>query len=568
MQLANKKKLKVGILINDYNISHWQLKIIDQIKNSWFAEIGLIIKNNTTAATKFSNLFGKIIFQAHLKLDQFVLARGTDYFKIIHSGSTLNGIDEIAVAPIEKDGRDYISENDITAIKNYNVDIILKFGFKQLTGEILNAAKYGLWSYSADDDLNAFQPFGYWEVICNEKTTSSAVQILNEDGATVIHRIEMLSNYISISKNRNACYWRAATVIPHIIEALYQFGDLYLTRLKENNNSVTNESRFDKSLSSLTAFKNICSHFRKVSKRLCQKIFFNDHWDVMYKVNSQEISIPSLNEFKLLPTPTDRFWADPFVITKENRHYIFVEELLYKTNKGHISVIEIDSHGNVLDSKKVLEKSYHLSYPFLFDFYDTHYMIPETGANKTIELYKCVAFPHKWEFVINLMENISTADVTLFYYNRKWWLFCCMDKSEKNIGMLDELHLFSADCLFTQNWQSHPQNPICTNTRTARPAGKIFIQNEKMYRPSQDCSGIYGRGININEIIKLSETEYEEHLITKIIPEENEELLGTHTFNTDDKITVIDGFKYRSKMNKFNTFVSNFKTAIQQKAAI
>jgi hypothetical protein len=377
----------------------------------------------------------------------------------------------------------------------------------------------------------------------------------------------MLTNYISILKNRNACYWRAATVIPHLIEALYQNGELYLQKLKENNNSVKDEGTPYKTLSR-SALKNISIHFWKVAKRLCQKIFFNDHWDVMYKINSQEPSIPSLAEFKLLPTPTDRFWADPFVITADNRHYIFVEELLYKTNKGHISVIEMDNRGNVLTSKKVLEKSYHLSYPFLFESYSTRYMIPETGANKTIELYKCVEFPHKWEFVMNLMENIFAADVTMFYHNRRWWLFCCIDKSEKKIGMLDELHLFYSDCLFTQNWQSHPQNPICTNTRTARPAGKIFMQNGKMYRPSQDCSGIYGRGININEIIKLNEKEYEERLINKITPNENEALLGTHTFNADDTITVIDGFKYRSKMIKLHAFISNFKTALQQKAAI
>ena len=268
---------------------------------------------------------------------------------------------------------------------------------------------------------------------------------------------------------------------------------------------------------------------------------------MLYKINSIETSFPSIEEFKLLPAPSDRFWADPFVISKDNRHYIFVEELLYKTNKGHIAVIELDNKGKVIDSKKILERPYHLSYPFLFQHNGTYYMIPETGGNKTIELYRCKAFPYEWEFVMNLMEEIDTADATLFYHNNKWWLFCCIDKSGKNVGMLDELHLFFADDLFTTNWQSHPNNPICTNTRTARPAGKIFLQNSKIYRPSQNCSGIYGRGININEIIKLSETEYQEAVVKKIIPEDENDLIGTHTFNFSDKITLIDGFKYRRK---------------------
>jgi hypothetical protein len=253
----------------------------------------------------------------------------------------------------------------------------------------------------------------------------------------------------------------------------------------------------------------------------------------------------------MLSTPSDRFWADPFVVTKGDKHFIFVEELLYKKNKGHIAVIEIDNEGNCISSKKILEKSYHLSYPFLTKFDDTYYMIPETGENKTIELYKCIEFPYRWEFVMNLMENTSTADATLFYYNNKWWLFCCVDDSGLHEGLLDELHLFYSDTLFSKNWKSHPGNPISSDTRTARPAGEIFIRDNKIYRPSQDCSGIYGRGMNLNEIVKLSETEYEEVVVKKVFPQDDSAFMGTHTFNASDAIKVIDGFQYRRRRRFF-----------------
>ena len=41
-------------------------------------------------------------------------------------------------------------------------------------------------------------------------------------------------------------------------------------------------------------------------------------------------------------------------------------ELIYKSNKGHISVIEMDEKGNYGTPVKVIDRPYHLSYPFIF----------------------------------------------------------------------------------------------------------------------------------------------------------------------------------------------------------
>lgn len=558
----HKEKLKIGILIDNYKLANWQVRIIEAVKDSGFSEIALVILNygNANKVSKISDAVrnaGKIIFDLHLKLDEAILAREADYFKRSDAKNLLEGVHSISVTAIKTEEAEYFPEDEIEQISQYDLDVILKFGFDQLTGKILKVAKYGVWSYEPyNKNGNNCEPLGYREVIYSSKTTGSVVKILNEDSdkCKIIHRSEMLTNNISISKNRNACYWRAASVIPQLIEGLYNYGIAYLIKQEKKHTETYFNLSSAESLSFFVALKNIFVHFFKVSKRVLQKIFFNDHWDLLFKIDSNETSFPSIEEFKLLPAPSDRFWADPFVISKDNRHFIFVEELLYKTNKGHIAVVELDNKGKFLASKKILERPYHLSYPFLFQHNGTYYMIPETGGNKTIELYRCKAFPYEWEFVMNLMENVDTADATLFHHTNKWWLFCCIDKSGKNVGMLDELHLFFADDLFTKNWQSHPNNPVCTNTRTARPAGKIFSENGKIYRPSQDCSGIYGRGININEIIKLTETEYQEAVVKKIIPADENGLLGTHTFNFNDKIMLIDGFKYRRKKFFINLY--------------
>jgi hypothetical protein len=209
-------------------------------------------------------------------------------------------------------------------------------------------------------------------------------------------------------------------------------------------------------------------------------------------------------------------------------------------------VIELDSAGNFLSSERIIDRPYHLSYPFVFEVNDNYFMIPETSQNKTIELYKCMVFPGRWEFTRNLMENISAVDATLLFHNNKWWLFACVVETESISGRSTELFLYFTEDFFSGKWESHPCNPIISDIRTARPAGKVF-QHNKMYRPSQDCSVRYGKGFNLSEITILTETEYDEILLKKVEPDWDKQLKGAHTYNFDKNFTIIDAYSFRRR---------------------
>jgi hypothetical protein len=235
-------------------------------------------------------------------------------------------------------------------------------------------------------------------------------------------------------------------------------------------------------------------------------------------------------KFRKIIPPKDRFFADPFIIQKEKKYYIFIEELIYKTDKGHISVIAMDEKGNYEKPVKVIDKSYHLSYPFIFKNKDDYFLIPESISNKTIELYKCVEFPFKWEFQMNLMENIKAVDATLHYHQNKWWLFANVVENP-GASSLDELFLFYSEVFDTKNWVPHPLNPVVSDVKKARPAGHIFNCEGKILRPSQNSSKRYGYGFKINEIVTLNENEYEEIEIASIEPNWDKRVIGTNTFN-------------------------------------
>ena len=172
-------------------------------------------------------------------------------------------------------------------------------------------------------------------------------------------------------------------------------------------------------------------------------------------------------------------------------------------------------------------------------------MLPETAQNRTLEIYRCVRFPDQWELATTLMTDIYAVDATLLECENKWWLFA--NVKEESGSSLNALHLFFSDDPLTNHWTPHPLNPIVRDIRSARPAGHIFMRDEKLIRPAQDNSRRYGYAIKFNRIVKLSETDYEEIIESSFEPPRHTKFLATHTFNQINDWIVMDAVIRRWK---------------------
>jgi len=199
----------------------------------------------------------------------------------------------------------------------------------------------------------------------------------------------------------------------------------------------------------------------------------------------------------------------------------------------------MDRDGRHSGPVTVLGKPYHLSYPFVFQSGGKYFMIPESAANQTVELYECIRFPDQWEWRMNLMENVRAVDATLHHDGEYWWMFVNMAPSPE-ASTCDELHLFYSKDLQTQDWIPHPMNPLISDCKTSRPAGPLFFQGGKLYRPSQNCSRRYGYGFHLNRIDCLSTSDYQESVVTSVIPAWEKDLLASHTYSRAGRLSVID----------------------------
>ena len=267
-------------------------------------------------------------------------------------------------------------------------------------------------------------------------------------------------------------------------------------------------------------------------------LFSFEQWTLLVR-EKEKNSPPSWHHFKKLIPPKNCFWADPFPLFYNGNQYIFYEVFPFSTERGHISCITLDKQNNILNNQIVLQRPYHLSYPFIFTYKNELYMLPETHENKTIEIYRCKSFPDQWEFDRILINNITAVDATLFEHQGKWWMFVNIIENGGNSH--DTLNLYYAESPLSTNWTPHPKNPIQKGLAFARPAGRIITRDNVIIRPSQDCSTRYGYAINFNKITALSETEYEEVIIEKFCPPTNSlTILSTHTWNESGDLEVID----------------------------
>ena len=145
----------------------------------------------------------------------------------------------------------------------------------------------------------------------------------------------------------------------------------------------------------------------------------------------------------------------------------------------------------------VLERPVHLSYPNVFERDGEMWMIPESGAAGTIDLYRARAFPGSWTLETTLVGGLFASDATLVERDGRWWMFATV--RDGGGAYSDALWLWSAPD-FRGPWKPHARNPVLIDIASARPAGAMFVRDGALYRPVQDCRAGYGAAMALARV--------------------------------------------------------------------
>lgn len=216
-------------------------------------------------------------------------------------------------------------------------------------------------------------------------------------------------------------------------------------------------------------------------------------------------STPVLTADNVIDVPA-RFVADPFMINNNSKWYMFFEVYNTASKKGEIGLASSNDGLTWQYEQIILKEPFHLSYPYIFEWNKSYYMIPESGKADAIKLYKATNFPTQWTCINDIIIG-SYADPSIVYKNNMWWLFALND--------FNELDLFYSVNL-TGPWTKHPASPIIAgDMNIARPGGRVLVNDDKIIRYAQDCDPEYGNAVRAFEVDIITTTTYKDHEIMK-----------------------------------------------------
>lgn len=558
--------LRIGLLLDGDQLPRFCRRIVAQIRASNFANVELLvykkpILSHDTKKKSFLDRIRRHIFDRTLRrhLLYHVYAAlddrlGSDEHPrdLVDASSVLTNIDKIFVDPIRQGYSERFPDAVVREVRAKNLDVLIRFGFNILRGDVLKSARYGIWSYHhGDNDFYRGGPAHFWELYENNPLSGVILQVLTEeldDGLVLCKSLFNTQDTLRVSENSYGPYWGAADLIIRKLNELHRLGWPHLTSNAVSRSPYRGRRRLYRTPTNLeTTTWLMRTLTRKGSKRLSRN-FTLHHWRIAVRLNQPPLFAPecngNLDGFQWLESPEGYFWADPFLIERDARRWVFFEEYSYTLKRGAIACAEVSSSGEFICVSKCLDDTeHHFSYPYVFRVADDFFMVPESSDSNCITLYQCEQFPDKWRRRSVLLRG-RFVDPTIWWHNERWWLLAtAADPDSRSSSLL----LFSSQTL-TDNWRPHPANPISTDVRNNRNAGRILHQHGKLIRPSQSCSPRYGYSFAFNEIVRLSDSEYQERLVCDFLPER----LGvdaTHTYNWVPGLEVIDGRKMRTRLH-------------------
>jgi hypothetical protein len=525
------RRLKVGLLVRSCeSIRHWMLSVIQLLMGESAVELaGLFHLSDMQERDSKPSLLFQLLFDRNpatevpfgkVEIPTSLLRRAW------MSLDTVNG---------------ELSLQSRSRIEKDQLDVLVWLDDEPLSGSAENLARLGVWSFCLGDPGKPLLTPPYWREVVDQDPVSVLVlqrHTKNFGEAQLIHRyVAATCPGPNLSRNAaQALRIAPAILIRSLLDAL-EDEDCFLNRLSGPVETAHRTSLRYPSTKELLRFMP-ARITRSLWSRLSRKPVRKERWFLAIRRRAEGRTFSS-EQFQELPKPCGDHHADPFVIEWQDRHWLLFEEVPEGSDKGRLVAVEILNNLNLGDPAIIFDQPYHTSYPLVFQHNGDVFLLPETAEAEQVQLYRATRFPHEWELHSVLADGVSVADTTPILKDGIWYFFT----TSAYLGT--ETFLFYSYDLCGP-WRYHPANPICSDVRTARGAGRVFWRDGRLIRPAQDCSVRYGHSIVLNEVIRLSTTEYEEHPLEVILPDWQPGLISTHTLNFDSMFEVIDGARVES----------------------
>ena len=569
---GQRPKLRVGLLTNGHDLPRYGRRIVEDILASDYAEVACCVQTQpaselASSATNQVRRFigaltdaarrGAIAYGAYLKYYDSPRRPEPDPRRLVDCRDLLAAIPTRVATPAHNGFVDRLVPGDVEWLRAFQPDVLLRFGFRILRGDVLEVARHGIWSYHHGDSARyRGGPPHLWELVEGNPISGVVLQRLNEEldaGFVLAKGLFATSPSLSVSVNQFGPYWSAAHFVIRSLHELHATGRVGGHPESESGQRYGGRRPIYRAPDNAQTARWLTSEMLKRLARRATGRRYSDgvatspatpRWQIglrqasvaLYdELSADAACVRTLGSFRWLENPAGAYRADPFFLARHGTLWMFYEEYADASQRGAIGAALVGPSGDLVDARIVMRKEYHLSFPYVFEHTGEIFMVPESAASGTVDLYRATRFPDEWVLECTLLR-LCCVDSTLFEHDGRWWLVTTPRIVPGHAALS---YLWSAASLFGP-WTLAAHSPLSHDVRHARSAGTVFAREDgRLCRPTQDCSGSYGRAVQFNRIEQLAPVPRQTAGPT-LLPSLRG-LLGVHTYNRAGTWEAVDG---------------------------
>lgn len=221
---------------------------------------------------------------------------------------------------------------------------------------------------------------------------------------------------------------------------------------------------------------------------------------------------------------TDRWFADPFILSVDNKHVVLLaEEYSLNEHKGNIVRLVVNRKDYALDDRQmILCHSSHVSFPQIVRNGNDFQILPENTSEGNVSLFDSSGK----RVSVLLPFPLHDALLTSLFGKPQIWGTPNHNMSGNELEVYEKMptsYQLVQKIQFTDN--------------IARNAGDFFRVGNSIYRPGQICNKLYGEGVCLQRVEQnAGGLHFRE--VRRILPPSP--YVGLHTFNAYHGVVVTD----------------------------
>ena len=528
MRIAEPRTaLRIGVVLDGMQAPAWAAFTLNAIRAEQRLELALAVISDRVETRR-----DPILFRLYQALDRRLFRDASDALAQVNVSAALEGVPRSRLADLASDG--------------LPPDVLVCLGARPAPGDLPLSARHGIWYlHLGDPRRNGAESELFWEVFSAEPASETALEAADatEKGRRVLYRSATPTDPISLQRTRNAAYWQSARFVLRRLE------DLAAGRWTPEAEPADRRPRQGRAPSNRDAARHMARIAGRVTRRRLRSAAYRRQWFLGVRRRRGDI-LPHEDPrpWQVISPPSDRQWADPFVFERDGETLVFFEQLRHPGARGELAVARLERDAELSDPEPILSAPHHLSYPYVFrDGADT-FMVPESGEAHRVELWAATDFPTGWTRVAALLEGVRAVDASVLHHGGLYWMWVSHPFADGRLG--DETSLYFSDRL-DSGWTAHPRNPVVSDARCARPAGRPFLHDDVVIRPGQDGTGRYGSRVVFNAVKTLTPDEYEEGPVGSLDASwAGENNLCAHTYTFDGRLEATDGRRLVSRLRR------------------